>query len=80
MKKIFLGVLIGVTTSSFLVLCYLLYNFVDEQNYDIEGRQVRAFNKLYNKASNQYDTKQLLDLFKKCTFLDKFRQKNFNFL
>ena len=28
MKKIFLGVLIGVTTSSFLVLCYLLYNFV----------------------------------------------------
>lgn len=28
MRKIFLGVLIGITTSSFLVLCYLLYNFV----------------------------------------------------
>lgn len=28
MKKIFLGVLIGATASSFLVLCYLLYNFV----------------------------------------------------
>ncbi len=27
-KKIFLGVLIGITTSSFLVLCYLLYNFI----------------------------------------------------
>lgn len=58
----------------------LLYNFKDEQDYNIEGRQVRAFNKLYNKSSNQYDAKQLLDLFKKCTFLDKFRKKNFNFL
>ncbi len=28
MKKIFLGVLIGVMTSSFIILCYLLYNFV----------------------------------------------------
>lgn len=58
----------------------LLYNLHDQKNYNIDGRQVRAFNKLYNKASNQYDAKQLLDLFKKCTFLNKFRQKNFNFL
>lgn len=28
MKKVFLGVLIGLTVSSFMVLCYLLYNFI----------------------------------------------------
>lgn len=28
MKKIFLGILIGATTVSFILLCYLLYNFI----------------------------------------------------
>jgi len=28
MKKVFLGVLIGVTTISFIILGYLLYSFV----------------------------------------------------
>ena len=28
MKRIFLGILVGLTTTSFLILCYLLYNFV----------------------------------------------------
>lgn len=32
MKKIFLGILIGLSTSSFLVLCYLLYNFITVLN------------------------------------------------
>lgn len=28
MRKIFLGILIGATSVSFMILCYLLYNFV----------------------------------------------------